>query len=87
MIYRIYKATGQIGTSMEKINLPMTERHNISAAAANQTLLADFDNETNTICIYDDEVIDLSSIVQKFINHSNLPDKHQFKITHKELAE
>lgn len=89
MIYRIYKEAGRIGTGMEKISAPMTELPDAAAAAAtaavaeNQTWLAAFDNETNTIHVYNEEIIDLSSLVQKFKNHCDLPNNHQFSILRK----
>jgi hypothetical protein len=83
MIYRIYKVAGRIGTGMEKINVPISELQNVSIALGNQISLADFDKETNTIHVYNKEIIDVSSIVQKFTNHCNLPNNHQFSIHHK----
>jgi hypothetical protein len=83
MIYRIYKITGRIGTGMEKTDAPFMELENAPAAAENQTSLAAFDNETNTIHIFNDKIIDVSSIVQKFKNHCDLPNNHQFSILRK----
>lgn len=83
MIYRIYKITGRIGTGMEKTDVPFMELENAPAAAENQTSLAAFDNETNTIHIFNDKIIDVSSIVQKFKNHCDLPNNHQFSILRK----
>ena len=80
MIYRIYKVSGRIGTVMEKIEASIEE---IPAAAGNQTSLAAFDKDTNTIQIFNDKIIDVSSIVQKFKNHCDLPNNHQFSILRK----
>jgi hypothetical protein len=83
MIYRIYKINGRIGTAMEKTDTPLTETPAPAGAAGEQTSLAAFDVETNTIHVFNDKIIDLSSIVQKFKNHCDLPNNHQFKILHK----
>lgn len=83
MIYRIYKITGRIGTGMEKTDAPFTETQEASAIDGEKTSLAVFDKEANTIHVFNDKIIDLSSIVQKFKNHCDLPNKHQFKILHK----
>lgn len=83
MIYRIYKITGRIGTGMEKTDAPLTEIQAAAGASGEQTVLAAFDNETNTIHVFNDKIIDLSSIVQKFKNHCDLPNNHQFSILHK----
>jgi len=82
MIYRIYKITGRIGTAMEKTDATFKEMQNVLGAAGEQTSLAAFDNQTNTIHVFNDKVIDLSSIVQKFKNHCDLPNNHQFRILH-----
>lgn len=84
MIYRIYKEKGRIGTGMEKIDVPMTKMEDIAGEGENRTSLAVFDNETNTIHVYNDEIIDVSSMVQKFKNHCDLPNNHQFIIARKE---
>ena len=68
---------------MEKTDAPFTEMQETSGAAEEQTSLAAFDIETNTIHVFNDKIIDLSSIVQKFKNHCDLPNNHQFKILHK----
>lgn len=86
MIYRIYKETGRIGTKLEKTNA-----ESATAAAeiqedspnVNRISVALFDNESNTIHILNDKIIDVSSIVQKFKNHCDLPNNHQFSILHK----
>jgi hypothetical protein len=83
MIYRIYKINGRIGTAMEKTDASSMETQESAGAAAEQTSLAAFDKETNTIHVFNDKIIDLSSIVQKFKNHCDLPNNHQFKILHK----
>ena len=83
MIYRIYKETGRIGTGMEKINVSFNEMKDVKSIIGNQTSLATFDNETNTIHIYNDKIVDVSSLLQKFKNHCDLPNKHQFNILHK----
>jgi hypothetical protein len=83
MIYRIYKVTGRIGTGMEKTDLPFAEMQDVLSIAGEQTSLAAFDNETNTIHVFNDKIIDVSSIVQKFKNHCDLPNNHQFSILHK----
>ena len=83
MIFRIYKEAGRIGTGMEKIDVSFNKLKDVTGIIGNQTFLAAFDNETNTIHIYNDKIIDVSSIVQKFKNHCDLPNKHQFTILHK----
>ena len=83
MIYRIYKITGRIGTGMEKTDAPLMEMQDVLSAAGEQTSLAAFDNETNTIHVFNDKIIDVSSMVQKFKNHCDLPNNHQFSILHK----
>lgn len=83
MIYRIYKIRGRIGTGMEKTDASLMEMQKASASAGEQTSLAAFDNETNTIHVFNDKIIDLSSIVQKFKNHCDLPNNHQFSIIYK----
>lgn len=82
MIYRIYKEKGRIGTGLEKIDAPLSELQDADKEE-NQVSLAAFDNKTNTIHIYNDEIIDVSSIVQKFKNHCDLPNNHQFSIHRK----
>lgn len=83
MIYKIYKVKGKIGTVMEKINLPLNEINDSVKPADNRISLATFDDETNTIQIINDEIIDVSTIRQKFINYSNLPNNHKFSILSK----
>lgn len=68
---------------MEKTDAPLVETQESAGVAGEQTSLAVFDNETNTIHVFNDKIIDLSSIVQKFKNHCDLPNKHQFNILHK----
>lgn len=83
MIYRIYKVAGRIGTGMEKADMPFLEMQNLLNVVGEQTSLAAFDNETNTIHVFNDQIIDVSSMVQKFKNHCDLPNNHQFSILHK----
>lgn len=83
MIYRIYKETGRIGTGLEKIEGSLTELQDSSALSPNQIPLAAFDLETNTIHIFNDEIVDVTSLIQKFKNHGNLPNNHQFSIIYK----
>jgi hypothetical protein len=83
MIYRIYKTAGRIGTGMEKIDSSFSEMQEPLNTVKDQTSLAAFDNQTNTIHVFNDQIIDLSSIKQKFKNHCNLPNNHQFSILHK----
>ena len=83
MIYRIYKVSGRIGTGMEKTDVPFAEMQDMLGIVGDQTSLAVFDNQTNTIHIYNDQIIDLSSMVQKFKNHCDLPNNHQFSVLHK----
>jgi hypothetical protein len=85
MIYRIYKLAGRIGTVMEKIDAPFTEMQDAAATVGGGTQIpvAAFDKEANTIHIFNDKIIDLSSIVQKFKNHCDLPNNHQFSILRK----
>jgi hypothetical protein len=83
MIYKIYKESGRIGTKMEKTDASFKEMEGAIGTTGNPTILAVFDNETNTIHIFNDQIIDISSIVQKFKNHCDLPNKHQFTILHK----
>ncbi len=80
MHYRIYKTLGRIGTTLEKNEMPFIEINDSSKTVKGQTSLAVFDNETNTIRILNDKIIDVSSIVQKFKNHCDLPNNHQFSI-------
>jgi hypothetical protein len=83
MIYRIYKVSGRIGTGMEKSDTVVTGMHDVKGIAGDQTSLAAFDNQTNTIHIFNDKIIDVSSIVQKFKNYCDLPNNHQFSIERK----
>jgi hypothetical protein len=83
MIYRIYKVAGRIGTGMEKSDASFTQMKDILNIVGDQTSLAAFDNKTNTIHVFNDKIIDLSSIVQKFKNYCDLPNNHQFSILHK----
>lgn len=83
MIYRIYKINGRIGTGMDKSDMPFAEMQGVLSVVGEQTSLAAFDNETNTIHILNDKIIDVSTIVQKFKNHCDLPNNHQFSILHK----
>jgi hypothetical protein len=83
MIYRIYKEAGRIGTGMERIEGSMLELQDPTELSGAQIPLAAFDPETNTIHIFNDKIIDLSSLVQKFKNHCDLPNNHQFSILYK----
>jgi hypothetical protein len=83
MIYKILKVRGKIGTVMEKINLPLDEIKESVEPAGNRISLATFDDETNTIQIINDEIIDVSTITQKFTYHCNLPNNHKFSILSK----
>lgn len=83
MMYRIYKVNGRIGTTLEKTDLSLIELQNPAVVVENQTSLAAFDKETNTIHIFNDKIIDVLSIMQKFKNHCDLPNNHQFSILHK----
>lgn len=83
MIYKIYKESGRIGTKMEKTDASFEEMQDEMGITGNPTFLAAFDNETNTIHIFNDQIIDIFSIVQKFKNHCDLPNKHLFTILHK----
>jgi hypothetical protein len=83
MIYRIYKITGRIGTGMEKTDATFTEMQDVLNVVGDQTSLAAFDNQTNTVHIFNDQIIDTSSLVQKFKNHCDLPNNHQFQILYK----
>lgn len=83
MIYRIYKEAGRIGTGLEKIEGSLTELQNPADLSGNQTPLAAFDIETNTIHGFNDEIVDITSLVRKFKNHCNLPNNHQFSILYK----
>lgn len=83
MIYKIYKVGGRIGTTLEKTDLSLTELQNPAGVVENQTSLAAFDKETNTIHVFNDKIIDVLSIMQKFKNHCDLPNNHQFNILRK----
>lgn len=83
MIYRIYKVTGRIGTGMEKTDIPFSEMQDMLNIVGDQTSIAAFDNATNTIHIFNDKIIDVSTVVQKFKYHCDLPNNHQFSILHK----
>jgi hypothetical protein len=83
MIYRIYKIAGRIGTGMEKTEGSLTELQNASELSAGRIPLAAFDTETNTIHVFNDKIIDVTSLVQKFKNHCNLPNNHQFSMLYK----
>jgi len=83
MIYRIYKEAGRIGTGMEKIEGSLTEFQNPAELSGNQTPLAAFDLESNTIYIFNNEIVHVTSLIQKFKNHCNLPNNHQFNIIYK----
>ena len=83
MIYRIYKEAGRIGTGLEKIEGSLTELQNPSNVSGDQISLATLDVETNTIHVFNDKIVDITSLVQKFKNHCNLPNNHQFSILYK----
>ena len=83
MIYKIYKEAGRIGTGLEKIEGSLMELQNPSELSGDQTPLAAFDIETNTIHVFNDKIVDITSLVQKFKNHCDLPNNHQFSILYK----
>ena len=83
MIYKIYKEAGRIGTGLEKIEGSLQEWQNPSDLSGRQTPLAALDIESNTIHIFNDKIVDVTSLVQKFKNHCNLPNNHQFSILYK----
>ena len=83
MIYKIYKEAGRIGTGLEKIEGSLAGLQNPSAVSGDQIPLAAFDEETNTIQIFNDQIVDITSLVQKFKNHCDLPNNHQFSILFK----
>lgn len=83
MIFRIYKIPGLIGTGLEKNEGTFVEMETLLNTAGNQISLAVFDNTTNTIHIFNDKIVDVVTLVQKFKNYCNLPDNHQFSILHK----
>lgn len=82
MIYRIYKGIGRIGTGMEKIDGSLHEAP-LYEMPADRISLAAFDRETNTIHVFNDQIVDVTSLVQKFKNHCDLPNNHQFNILYK----
>jgi len=67
MVYRIYKIARRIGTGMEKIEGSLTELQNASELSGDQIPLAAFDTETNTIHVFDDKIVDVTSLVQKLV--------------------
>lgn len=83
MIYKIYKESGRIGTGLEKIEGSLKELENAPDVSKNQIPLAALDKETNTIYVYNDKIVDITSLVQKFKNYCNLPNNHQFSIIYK----
>lgn len=83
MIYKIYKIRGKIGTVMEKMDFSHKEANESVETPVNRISLATFDDETNTIQIINDEIIDVLTITQKFTNHCNLPNNHKFSILSK----
>lgn len=83
MIYKIYKETGRIGTGMEKFEGSLTELQSSSAISGDRISLAVLDMETNTIHIFNDEIVDVTSLIQKFRYYCNLPNNHQFSILYK----
>ena len=83
MIYKIYKIKGKIGTVIEKSNSSADDLRDTVEAGGNRFSLATFDDETNTIQIINDEIIDVSTITQKFTYHCNLPNNHKFSILSK----
>ena len=83
MIYRIYKEAGRIGTGLEKIEGSLTGLQSLSEISGDQIPLAALDMETNTIHIFNDEIVDVTSLVQKFKYYCNLPNSHQFGILYK----
>jgi hypothetical protein len=83
MIYKIYKEAGRIGTGMEKTEGSLMDSPNSEVPSQTRIHLAAFDDETNTIHVFNDKIFDVSSLVQKFKNQCNLPNNHQFNIQHK----
>ena len=83
MIYRIYKEAGRIGTGMEKIEGSPAELDNSSELSGDRIPLAAYNVETNTILVFNDKIVDITSLVQKFKYHCNLPNDHQFNILYK----
>lgn len=83
MIYKIYKETGRIGTGVEKIEASLTESSSSSAICGDRIPLAALDTETNTVHIFNDKIVDVTSLVQKFKYYCNLPNNHQFSILYK----
>lgn len=82
MIYRIYKVAGHIGTEMEKTDGSFMDVQNSLDNEGNRISLAAFDKDANTIHVFNDKIIDVSSMVQKFKNHCDLPNNHKFNILH-----
>ncbi len=83
MIYRIYKETGRIGTGLEKTEGSFKGMPEAATMPENQVSLAAYDTQTNTIHVFNDQVIDMSSIIQKFKNYCDLPNNHQFSVLRK----
>jgi hypothetical protein len=83
MIYKIYKETGRIGTGTEKIEGSLTESQSPPEISGDRISLAAFDTETNTIHIFNDKIVDVTSLVQKFKYYCDLPNNHQFSILYK----
>lgn len=83
MIYKIYKETGRIGTGIEKIEASLTDSAISSEISGDRIPLAALDTETNTVHIFNDKIVDATSLVQKFKYYCNLPNNHQFSILYK----
>lgn len=83
MIYRIYKEAGRIGTAMEKIEGSLTGLQKPPELAGDRISLAVYDAESNTIHVFNDKIVDTTSLVQKFKYHCDLPNNHQFNILYK----
>lgn len=83
MIYKIYKEAGRIGTVMEKIEGSLTDLQNPSELSGDRAPLAAYDVESNTIHVFNAKTVDLTSLVQKFKYHCDLPNNHQFNILYK----
>jgi hypothetical protein len=83
MIYKIYKENGRIGTGFEKSEGSLTESQSPLEISGGRIPLAALDTETNTVHIFNDQIVDATSLVQKFKYYCNLPNNHQFSILYK----
>ncbi|HEY8560366.1 MAG TPA: hypothetical protein VIL74_08305 [Pyrinomonadaceae bacterium] len=68
---------------MEKIEGSLSDLQNPSVTSGSQTLLAALEMETNTIHIFNDKIVDVTSLVQKFRYYCNLPNNHRFSVLYK----